>query len=491
MPQKYSHAVLTESVRDGRAFFRLACRDQNLCSFFDEWSFLLAKKNKYRTVKAYARAVKRFVNYFLEAEYQLEGSISALDLYTLMQNYESYLAYGADSDIELIKRIGEKIPTNGLSGGTIEQEMTGLNSFLQESETFRVACLQLEEAGYIKPSNVAGSALIENFGRSSPSQAVRSAVRQSSWLAGCLNGGMKTIKKAHLKPKSKASEIIVTNEFGGDEKTFPFDLAKKLIKSAPNLRDKLLWSLIAASGIRISEAQTMFESDVVIKTTAKNGKLQKERRITSKKLFVIDPESRKSELIKYLSEAEINQLPHKGRERPDTFLIEPFASMFWRYLAEYKADENKKEKRRGIRAKHPFLFRTITTGSPVTHSYQTLYDQFSAAAQKLTKKSYGFHSLRHMYGYYTHNIAPLPDGNFGLPLKQVQLLLGHANIKSTQRYARQDLMMLEATISALNIAQSNDQYFSVDKTRLAFLKGKVAEIEARIESNEARGLEHD
>jgi hypothetical protein len=52
-------------------------------------------------------------------------------------------------------------------------------------------------------------------------------------------------------------------------------------------------------------------------------------------------------------------------------------------------------------------------------------------------------------------------------------------------------MMLEATISALNIAQSNDQYFSVDKTRLAFLKGKVAEIEARIESNEARGLEHD
>lgn len=502
MPSKFPHATIVKSTKDGRTFFRLVCRDQNLCNFFDTWSFSLAKNSSdksFRTVKAYARAVLRFVNYFLEAEDQLNGSISNLDLYALLDNYESYLAYGADSEVDLIRKIAEKIPTTGIGGSTIAQEMTGLNNFLKESEKFRIAVMQMEEAGHISPSNMASNPLIEMLGSSTPSQAVKAAVRESSWLAGCLSGGMKTIKKANLKPQSKASEVIVADEFGGDERAFPYDLVKSLINSAPNLRDKTLWSLIAASGIRISEAQTMFESDVVIETVPKTGRKQHGRRIASKKVFVIDPETRKQKLRRYLTESEIRQLPHKGRKEPDTYLIEPFASMFWKSLAEYKASENKKEKLRGVRAKHPFLFRSETTGEPLTHSYQTLYEQFSAAAKKVMKanygeeRSYGFHSLRHMYAYYVHNLAPTGDGTFGLPLKQVQLLLGHANIKSTQRYAREDFMMLEVTLGALNMAQMTSEFFSVDKVRLEFLKSKVAEIEARMaeDEDEERMLTHD
>jgi len=491
-----THATIVKSTHQGRTFYRLACRDEHLCKFFDEWSYDLAKKKAFKTVKAYAYAVKRFINYFLEAENQLNGSLSDLDLYLLLENYESYLAFGTDSDVGVVQAIARAVPPalqgcQGLGAGTIEQAIAALNNFLKASESFRISLLQLQEAGHISDVNVANKGLVSHLGRAEPSNFVKNAVKQSSWLAGCLKGGMKTIKQAHLKAKSRSSDILFADEFGGDEKTFPFDLAKELIGNAPNLRDKLLWSLIAASGIRISEAQTMFEADVVIQTSVRDGQSQKQRQVTSKKVFVIDPSTRRSKLKGYLTETEINQLPHKGREHPDTYLIEPFASLFWRYLAEYKVEENRKEKRRPVRARHPFLFKTVDNGNPITHSYQTLYDSFSRAAISLTKKSYGFHSLRHMYGFYLHNFSPMSDGGFGLPLKQVQMLLGHAYIKTTQRYARQDSMKLEVAIGALNIAQSRDQFFSIDKQRLAFLEQKVAEIKTRIEGSNSGELEHD
>ncbi|WP_410784610.1 tyrosine-type recombinase/integrase, partial [Leifsonia sp. SIMBA_070] len=67
----------------------------------------------------------------------------------------------------------------------------------------------------------------------------------------------------------------------------------------------------------------------------------------------------------------------------------------------------------------------------------------------MTGTSYGFHSLRHMYAYYLVNHCPNPrDPNrFGLDLKMVQLLMGHKSIKSTERYARKDAKMLEATFA--------------------------------------------
>lgn len=492
MAPNLPHSTIVESARDGRKFFRLACRDDYLCNFFDDWSFTLAKKKKFNTVKAYANGVKRFINYYLEAEDQLNGAISNLDLFILLENFESYLAFGADSDIELIQRIGEAVPPGDIGAATVEQTIAGLNSFLEASESFRVALLQLTEAGYIGRTNtVAGSGLLTQLGSVEPAESVKRAVRQSSWFAACVNGGMKKIKQAHLKPKSKSPEIIVSDEFGGDHKTFPFDLAKDLINSAPNLRDKLLWSLLAASGIRISEAMTMFESDVVVQTSARKGKLKDKRWVTSKKVFVIDPDTRRSELKQYLTETDINSLPHKGRERPDTFLIEPFASIFWRTLVEYRRDENRKARKRPVAPKHPFLFSLVDSGSPLTNSYQTLYDSFSKAAEKLTGKKYGFHSLRHMYGYYTHNFAYVGNGKFGLPLKEVQLLLGHADIKTTQRYARQDIMKLEVAMGALNMAQASDPFFSIEKAKLEFLEAKIAETRANLEHQRLRSNDND
>jgi integrase/recombinase XerD len=473
------NSILNKATKNGKTYFQIACCDQKLCDFFDQWSYSLAGRKKYKTVEAYAYGVKRFIDYFLEADAQLSG-ISDLALNELLQNFESYLAFGLDSDTALTKKIAEVIPPGSLSGSSITLSLTALNNFLEASEKFRVASLLLEEGGFIDRQNIQTSGIIERIGKDTPNDAVQRAVRQSSWFSACLRGGMKTIKKTHLKPVCKPTDIIYADEFGGDEKTFPYDLAESLIKKAPNLRDKLLWSLIAATGIRISEAMTMFESDVIIETSVKpDMPTGSQRRVISKKVLVIDPDTRRSKLILFLSETKINSLPHKGREHPDTYMIEPFASLFWRYLAEYKADQNKKAKKRPIGPSHPFLFSLETTGEPIVSSYQTLYESFKMVSKEVTGTAYAFHSLRHMYGYYVHNFAPKANGEFGLPLKQVQMLLGHASIKSTQRYARQDSTKLNAAMSALNMARSNDASFSINQSRIRYLENLIKEIKAQ------------
>jgi len=69
----------------------------------------------------------------------------------------------------------------------------------------------------------------------------------------------------------------------------------------------------------------------------------------------------------------------------------------------------------------------------------------AAAAVGVADRVHGPHSLRHAYGTYLLNYFPRMNGDYGLPLPFVQQLMGHADIKSTMKYARYDeeLMRLE------------------------------------------------
>jgi hypothetical protein len=94
-----------------------------------------------------------------------------------------------------------------------------------------------------------------------------------------------------------------------------------------------------------------------------------------------------------------------------------------------------------------------------------------------------------MYGYYVKNFAPLGNGQYGLPLNKVQLLLGHRDIKSTQRYAREDFARLEAALSAINMARSDDQLFSVNEAKIKYLEGQIAAL--RSSSEKQKEIKND
>lgn len=463
------HADLLPTVRDGRKTFRLLSNDAIQNQFFDNWAHQLSRKSKFKTVKTYCYAVKVFLNYIMQMALH-EGGLTPHLLSYALENYESYLVFGTQSGSDKVRAVAKALGDRNLKGSSVVTNFAAVNRFIKASEELRMGLLELEARGLIVSSALSGFSLQTCVSIEAPVK-VRAALKKNSWLAGCIAGGAKRIKRAGLSPNSRPSDIAYTDEFGGDELTFPIDHCRTLIENAPSLRDKLLWSLLAATGCRVSEALTMLSKDVVLGTSD----------LESNKVLIVDPATRHHVLLKYLSEDEIHQLPHKGRKHPETFMIEPFASMFWITLAEYKADEREKDKKRPFPPRHAFLFRNLSTGDPIPFSYQAVLERFQKVAFETTGQTYGFHSLRHMYGYYlaNHCVNPNPRSNrrFGLDLHLVQKYMGHASPDSTRRYARQDAHMLQATISAVNFSRISGGPQTVREARIAFLKSEIALLE--------------
>lgn len=473
--QQQKHAFKINASSGSVKYFKLVCEDKLLCEFFDHWCLKLSKKLSHRTVGKYTDAVIVFLNYMFEVQKQTE-KFDDLVLMEVLENFESYLVFGQSSDIDMCEKAAKALVSRPVSPATVSLYFTGLNNFLDQSENLRRTLLSLESRGVntaISASSVPLS-LVEKI--DTPS-SVRAAIKNSSWLAGCINGVMKRTTKRGLAPTVQPSPIAHTDEFGGDEKAFPIDRCQALIESAKNLRDKTLWSLIAATGCRISEAQTMLRSDIEI-IIARDDK---NNIFVQKNVFIVDPKTRPKILKRYISEEEFNALPHKGRADPKTFLIEPFATMFWEYYEKYYEQEKKRSLERGRISDHDFLFRLETTGEPVINSYQTLYDSFSTAAKAVTGESYGFHSLRHMYGYYLKNFCPVPAGNklkYGMNLKSVQKFMGHKEISSTQRYGRDDAIKLAAAHAAMNMERNRRPNFTVLDAKIGYLEQEIERLKA-------------
>lgn len=473
--QVMKHVELYETTRNGIPTFRLLCPDQAMSEFFDSWAYQLAKLKKFKTVKAYCYAVQSLLNFMHQVSIYNHGLTPTL-LNDALDSYESYLVFGEDSDAPIAREAAKVLGSQKISGASVGVHLVAVNRFIAASEAMRDGLLQMQCSGYVSEAAISMMPLTISKHIDAP-KAVSASIKANSWLAGCLAGGAKRIKMQNLAPKSKVSTLARTDEFGGDEIAFPIDKCKALIDSALCLRDKVLWSLIAASGCRISEALTVLLDDIEINTEHPN----------LNKIYIVDPDTRRDVLIYYMSEAALNKLNHKGRDKPGTFLIEPFASMFWYNLGLYNEEQRAKEKERRRPVLHRFLFRNLKNGNAMPLSYQAVWERFSKAAANLTGTSYGFHSLRHMYAYYLVNHCPNPAGKnkFGLELKVVQTLMGHKSIKSTERYARKDAKMLEATFAAINMLRMSASNFSVTQVQIKHLESEVEQLKLLISVGEA------
>lgn len=449
-----------ETFRQGRYTYRMLCDDQALAGFFDEWAMQLALRLKLNTVKTYCNAVNILLAFVYEYAYQ-RGGLTAHVLTEALGSYENFLVFGTSSSDETVRAVAEAVGERKVGAASVSLYITAANSFIDASEKFRLSLLELVKAGYVDDVLVSSHPLAASQD-TRPLPGLRAALKANSWLAGCIQGGARQIRKAKFKPVSKRPEIAFTDEFGGDDTVFPIDKCAELIASAPCLRDKLLWSVLAATGCRVSEALTIQISDIKFGENAK-------------KIFIVDPATRVSELSGFMTDQQIARLSHKGRQSQDTFLIEPFASTFWMTLDEYIQEQRSLEAARHSPVEHRFLFRNLESGSPMVSSYQAVWERFNKVAKRISGRGYGFHSLRHMYGYYLVNHCPNPfrPGTFGFDLDFVRDVMGHASTRTTAKYARKDGAMLEAAMSAMNLLRIRGSEFSVLNVHIKHLQQQI------------------
>lgn len=383
-----------------------------------------------RTTKRYLEVAGRFLDYLYEAGVFDAPPPTTRRLNDIIDAYPALLRDGSaltasrilgrDKSItedRWLAEVAGALDWRPLRSSSISSALAGVNHFLALSES-----LAQEELSRASLLGIAHGERPEGLIRAlqgsvavSPMEVHR--MRQNSMLGSVAKFAESSIRRPRRLRGSRRS--IQDDKV---DKDFPWEHVPSLIDAASSWRDKALWLLLAASGIRTSEARNLLLADVSPET---------------QKVYVLDPSNRR-----FRPPEEVLMQPRfKGRTVAATYLVSPFREWFFEALAQYLKLEY-------VPNQNNYLFQYVEPtrrGQPlVDASDSSLVKSFKQAVQKagvplpLDGKAYTPHSLRHMYGVHMLNDYPLdPDqGRFGLPITDVQMLMGHARLSSTQKYAR-------------------------------------------------------
>ena len=275
----------------------------------------------------------------------------------------------------------------------------------------------------------------------------------------------------HIKRTEKSIKVKSFNRHDNtgkhtttDYKAFPHENIRDLIKVA-NLRDKLIFLLLAYGGVRSSELFHIFINDISL--NEKNGTANillfnpVEGYIEWNSNGVRKKGIRKEFLMSKYGLHPRNQLSKKDKKfsgwksmtedngklrvsyvywsNPD------MGRLFYKLHLEYM-----KNIRLNANINHPYYFvsnSTINYGEEFT--LNALKFQFNNYLQKigLSNSIHGcnLHGLRHFYGYYCANILKVSK-------ETAQRMLHHKNINSTEIYYQKTLESIE---DELNIGYQN------------------------------------
>jgi integrase len=409
---------------------------------------LKSKGYSSNTIVSYGGHVFRFINYLYKAADLTEGALDRDRIEDIISSYSSYLIHGQQSSNELSCQIAidnEKINT------------TSYSSLLpiDASLTYFIKLFELKQLG-------TSDDLLNSFLNTTTrylSSFEKKNIHKNSMLAGVISHSLVNDEKSRMGVLSfsrrKGKKVLHAT------RSFDLDKVIHLIDSASNLRDKALYALLAASGCRTHEALQITIDDINPKT---------------QEVILRSYEDDKRKL-QGLTNEEIGKLSWKGRNTEQTFLIEPFKSLFFKYISEYM------KKERNCIAGHRFIFQNYKTKRPhFCSDRSSRIKQFKQAATKAgVEDLYGIspHSLRHMYGFYVLNYLQLSDGKYGLSAPVVKVLMGHASFSSTELYAKHDTDFILAQIDfankslfgkALSIKELKKQYHTSELAKLEELE---------------------
>jgi len=153
--------------------------------------------------------------------------------------------------------------------------------------------------------------------------------------------------------------------------------------------------------------------------------------------------------------SEESKYAWKGRDTAIIFLFEPMKTLFFDAYAEYLAVRPTSDS--------DFLFlyedndhygKPLIECSNINNLNGTLNLQLKDAQREYLRASgnmtggfrpvYTMHSLRHFYGMWLRNRVRVPGRpSVGLELSEIQIMMGHRKLSSTEIYSRREAELIE------------------------------------------------
>lgn len=415
----------------------------------------LGNKRSRATCEQYTYRNAGFIDYLYEARALGAGRIDPDCLNETVNSYFVFLTEGIRSNDVVIRTIATRLGRTPISVTSALAYKAAANDFLK----LHAALLRdsIAKARFLNPGT-----LIE-----SPIELEALADRRRSRLE------IDQIRSKQMEFREKPLGAY-RDAPGGLEggkalrrtlpKAFPTGQILALIENLPPL-EKVVALLQCGGSLRQSEAWAMRIQDISVK---------------ERSLRIEDPN--------HWRDPSARHLPFKGRATARIYMFEPFETLFYDALAEYKA----------IRpiSDSPFLF---VSDDPRNYGEALVYavnpnslnrriNRALARAQQGIKDEraerhrYTSHSLRHFYGYWARNFVYIPGRpTIGLSLGEIQILMGHANISSTLIYAKLDHEVLMAEIHASQkLATIWDKSKGIDSLRADCYEALALDLRRRI-----------
>ncbi|WP_454872481.1 tyrosine-type recombinase/integrase [Paraburkholderia xenovorans] len=424
--------------------WRLKGPDGEYIEAFDRFAHSVSDE-KFATRKRYCEVNSRFIDYLYEVGILGAGPVTrtqvndAIDYYLLLlrdgENISLRSARSSNKSKEVIRRedalrqVAVRLGITRLAPNSWSNTIAPLNRFLR-------LCALLQEE--IQEHAVLQAKI--------SSKLVRHADFDSTPLIEAIEGSLLFSKAevAHLKTSSALGSVIrfrgeelrrprglKTPNFGDTQNDrsaldFPMEHFERLLYFATSWRDRALWLLTAASGIRRSEALNVEWHHIDVEAQI---------------VYVLDPDYRR-----YGRELdESDRLDRfKGRTVSWTYLRMPYRQQFFEALLEYRRHEYVLPE-----DGNDYVFQYVEPqrrGRPYREaSDAALNDTFTGAVKRAripgppadAAHVWTQHSLRHAYGVYMLNDFQVVGQSLpGLTETEVQLLMGHEHISATRKYAR-------------------------------------------------------
>lgn len=406
-----------------------------------------------------------FLDYFVEGLKYIQPTKDQVNM--LYRGYHSYLTAGVASSSEIVRYICQAKPSPMVCVSSSKTYHSCITPFLEGLHEIQQTYNEYVENGLVieQPET---SLLIESLMKITPNIVKiqgkeKGAMRQNNTPTTAATG-RKTSRisfTGHIPYTETFDKTLEQHQF------FPLEKITDLITSASSYRNACLYSMMAATNARDSEADQILWQDINLST---------------REIFLVNPNTRQNPGNAYrgISEVERNKLEWKGRSTPLTVLLEPYGTLFFHNLELYIRYEYKAS------CGHNFIFHD-KSGKPLylCDYSSVILHQFRRAATKALPdqphiaRKLGLHSLRHSNIYFLKNYLEHSKGQ-GLSDSELMLLTGHRDIRSLQKYAKVDWEILLEKISHANFLRKNGNTKSSTEFQIQYLEERLATFKEKL-----------